>query len=85
MDGHTHENSINAELIDNSPKLLAIVEGFIGTLDAPDNSHAHHYYNDNLELFNLAIDTIAELRGLPTYGDLERFPVPDEIDFSKEE
>ena len=65
MDGHTHEDSINAELIANAPKLLAIVEGFIATLDAPDNSHSHHYYNDNLELFNLAIDTIAELRGIP--------------------
>ena len=53
----------NAELIANAPKLKAILEGFLGTLDTPDNSHAHHYFNENIELFNLAIDTIQELRG----------------------
>ena len=53
----------NAELIANAPKLKAILEGFLGTLDTPDNSHAHHYFNENIALFTLAIETIKELRG----------------------
>ena len=61
------EDWSNAQLIANAPKLLAIVKGFIATLDldAPDDSHSYHYYEDNVELFNLAIDTIAELLGIP--------------------
>ena len=57
------EQAANLKLVAAAPKLKAILEGFLGTLDAPDNSHAHHYYNENIALFNLAIDTIQELRG----------------------
>ena len=57
------EQAANLKLVAAAPKLQAILEGFLGTLDAPDNSHAHHYFNENIELFNLAIDTIQELRG----------------------
>ena len=53
----------NAELIANAPKLKAILEGFLGTLDAPDNSHTHHYFNENIALFTIAIETIKGLRG----------------------
>ena len=53
----------NAELIAAAPKLQAIVEGFLATLDASDLSQSQHYYYDNVELFNFAIDTIQELRG----------------------
>ena len=57
------EQAANLKLVAAAPKLQAIVEGFLGTLDAPDDSHAHHYFNENIALFNLAIDTIQELRG----------------------
>ena len=57
------EQAANLKLVAAAPKLQAILEGFLGTLDAPDNSHTHHYFNENIELFNLAIDTIQELRG----------------------
>ena len=53
----------NAELIAAAPKLKAILEGFLATMDAPDNSHTHHYFNENIALFTLAIETIKELRG----------------------
>ena len=71
----------NAELIAAAPKLQAIVEGFLGTLDNsrqyPHSYETWHnngghsvlvnvterFYNENIELFNLAIDTIQELRG----------------------
>jgi hypothetical protein len=57
------EQAANLQLAAAAPKLKAIVEGFLSTLDAPDQSHAHHYYDTNIELFNVAIDTIQELRG----------------------
>ena len=53
----------NAELIAAAPKLKAIVEGFLVTLDTNDAHQVHRYYDTNIELFNLAIDTIQELRG----------------------
>ena len=53
----------NAELIAAAPKLQAIVEGFLATLDTNDAHQVHRYYDANIELFNLAIDTIQELRG----------------------
>ena len=53
----------NAELIAAAPKLKAILEGFLATMDAPDNSHTHHYFNENIALFTFAIETIKELRG----------------------
>ena len=51
----------DARLIAASPALLGIVLGFLATLNAPNNGHAHHYYNEHIELFNLAIETIQEL------------------------
>ena len=57
------EQAANLKLVAAAPKLQAIVEGFLGTLDAPDNSHTHHYFNENIALFTLAIETIKELRG----------------------
>ena len=52
----------NARLIAAAPKLKAIVEGFLGTLATNDAYQVHRYYDTNIELFNLAIDTIQELR-----------------------
>ena len=57
------EQAANLKLVAAAPKLQAIVEGFLATLDASDLSQSQHYYSDNVELFNLAIDTIQELRG----------------------
>ena len=57
------EQAANLKLAAAAPKLKAIVEGFLATLDAPDNSHTHHYFNENIALFTLAIETIKELRG----------------------
>ena len=57
------EQAANLKLVAAAPKLQAIVEGFLATLDAPDLSQSQHYYYDNVELFNFAIDTIQELRG----------------------
>ena len=57
------EQAANLKLVAAAPKLQAILEGFLGTLDAPDNSHTHHYFNENIALFTLAIETIKELRG----------------------
>ena len=57
------EQAANARLIAAAPKLQAIVEGFLGTLVTNDAYQVHRYYDTNIELFNLAIDTIQELRG----------------------
>ena len=62
-DPDPEEQAANLKLAAAAPKLQAIVEGFLATLDAPDLSQSQHYYYDNVELFNLAIDTIQELRG----------------------
>ena len=57
------EQAANLKLVAAAPKLQAILEGFLGTLDASDNSPTHHYFNENIALFTLAIETIKELRG----------------------
>ena len=70
------EQAANLKLVAAAPKLQAIVEGFLGTLDNPvETWHGgirnpsvlvnvtERFYNENIELFNLAIDTIQELRG----------------------
>ena len=62
-DPDPEEQAANLKLAAAAPKLQAIVEGFLATLDASDLSQSQHYYSDNVELFNLAIDTIQELRG----------------------
>jgi phosphoglycerate dehydrogenase-like enzyme len=62
----TQEDRANARLVAAAPKLKAIVEGFLGTLtteDAAAEAVVHRYYDTNIALFNLAIDTIQELRG----------------------
>ena len=55
----------DARLIATAPVLQAIVLGFLGTLDVTgeDEAVVRTYYNQNIALFNLAIDTIKELRG----------------------
>ena len=62
-DPDPEEQAANLKLVAAAPKLQAIVEGFLATLDAPDNSHTHHYFNENIALFTFAIETIKELRG----------------------
>ena len=57
------EQAANLKLVAAAPKLQAIVEGFLLTLDTNDAHQVHRYYDTNIELFNLAIDTIQELRG----------------------
>ena len=57
------EQAANAQLIAAAPMLKAIVEGFLGTLATNDAYQVHRYYDANIELFNLAVDTIQELRG----------------------
>ena len=57
------EQAANLKLVAAAPKLQAIVEGFLLTLDTNDAHQVHRYYDANIELFNLAIDTIQELRG----------------------
>ena len=59
------EMDANAQLIEAAPKLKAIVEGFLGTLTNND-AYQLRYYNANIELFNLALDTIQELGGVTT-------------------
>mgnify|MGYP003136236851 CR=1 FL=1 len=61
------EQAANLKLVVAAPKLLAIVEGFIGTLDADDlevQAVARSYYKSNIALFHLAIETSKELRGI---------------------
>ena len=57
------EQAANLKLAAAAPKLKAIVEGFLSTLATNDAYQVHRYYDANIELFNLAIDTIQELRG----------------------
>ena len=57
------EQAANLKLVAAAPKLQAIVEGFLATLDTNDAHQVNRYYDANIELFNLAIDTIQELRG----------------------
>ena len=60
------EQAANLRLAAAAPNLLAIVEGFIGTLDADDlevEAVARSYYKSNIALFNLAIETSRLLRG----------------------
>ena len=58
------EQAANLKLAAAAPKLKAIVEGFLATLNAPgEDTHACSYYNENIALFNLAIETIKGLRG----------------------
>ena len=57
------EQAANLKLAAAAPKLQAIVEGFLGTLATNDAYQVHRYYDTNIELFNVAIDTIQELRG----------------------
>ena len=60
------EMDANAQLIEAAPKLKAIVEGFLSTLATNDAYQVHRYYDANIELFNLALDTIQELGGVTT-------------------
>ena len=57
------EQAATLKLVAAAPTLHALLEGFLGTLDTPDDSPAHHYFNENIALFTLAIETIKELRG----------------------
>ena len=57
------EQDANLRLVAAAPMLKAIVEGFLGTLATNDAYQVHRYYDANIELFNLAVDTIQELRG----------------------
>jgi hypothetical protein len=56
------EERANLELAAAAPALKALVMGFLGTLDT-DNDEAlvRAYYNQNIELFNAAIDVIQSL------------------------
>ena len=61
------EQAANLRLVAAAPKLLAIMEGFLGTLDADDlevEAVVRSYYNSNIALFDLAIETSKELRGI---------------------
>ena len=62
-DPDPEEQAANLKLVAAAPKLQAIVEGFLATLDTNDAHQVNRYYDANIELFNLAIDTIQELRG----------------------
>ena len=57
------ENVANAQLIAAAPALKAIVVGFLATLDVEGKREAvvRTYYNQNIELFNTAIDIIDPL------------------------
>ena len=64
------ENVANAQLIAAAPALKALVVGFLATLDVgnalslpegEDEAVVRTYYNQNIELFNAAIDIIDPL------------------------
>jgi hypothetical protein len=55
-------NESNARLIAAAPGLLAIVEGFLATLD-DDNPAVEKHYNANIALWNAAIEAHKQATG----------------------
>ena len=62
----SHKTPGNARLIAMAPTLLKLLEGFISTLDVEDDTPEYKrieaYYNDNIAMFNCAIDTYSYIQ-----------------------